>query len=453
MQEPFLPKSFFKANRNRFARELFKRYRAFVAIILSGKEKERSADSTFPFRPDSGFFYLTGLAEADCALVIASENGKTKSLLFAPPMTALSAVWTGSGLDLRKTAKNFAFTACHPIAELSQQLEALLNHKDCLCHLFGQDDAVDRMLLATIQQLKRKTRQKCTAPSITLDPCAILDELRLIKQPPEISLITKACDISAEAHTLVMKKTRSGMHEYEAQAILEAGFQRKGARAVAFSSIVAAGGNANILHYTRNDALIRKGSLLLVDAGCELDYYAADITRTFPADGTFSPAQKEIYQLVLNAQKACVAMIRPGVTLEAVYNRAVKILTKGLIRLGLLTGSLRTNINKGHYKTFFMHGIGHWMGLDVHDAGTYYIDQKSRRLKPGMIVTIEPGLYIRKAAIKKKSLKKYADIGVRIEDDILVTQSGHRNLTPSIPKEIQDIETLMRNAPMKNPRH
>lgn len=266
--------------------------------------------------------------------------------------------------------------------------------------------------------------------------------MRLIKSESEIALIERAAEITAEAHREAMRAARPGMHEYEVEALIEYMFRRRGATP-AYTSIVGSGENATVLHYSANNAAIREGDLLLIDAGAEFQGYAADITRTFPVSGRFNRPQREIYEVVLEAQKACIAMVRPGVSIDELHNRSVELLTEGLVHLGLLQGDLNELIEKEAYKKFYMHRLGHYLGMDVHDVGLYYVDGESRKLEPGMVITVEPGLYV---ARNQEAKEEYRGIGVRIEDDVLVTAEGHRVLTAGVPKEVEEIEQFIARA-------
>ena len=287
-------------------------------------------------------------------------------------------------------------------------------------------------------------RRGISPPQAIIDTGAILHEMRLIKTEDEIALMQRAADIAAEAHREAMRESRAGMKEYEIEALIEYVFRRNGASAPAYSSIVGGGANATILHYINNDAELRDGDLLLIDAGAEYQGYASDITRTFPVSGHFTDAQRDIYNLVLEAQTACIEMTRPGVTIDELHEHSVKILTEGMVRLGLLEGEVDKLIEEEKYKQFYMHRLGHFLGMDVHDVGRYHVEGESRRLESGMVITIEPGLYI--SAETKDIPEKYLGIGVRIEDDVLVTDEGHRVLTDKAPKEVAEIEKLMEQS-------
>ncbi|MFL6231333.1 MAG: M24 family metallopeptidase, partial [Pyrinomonadaceae bacterium] len=299
---------------------------------------------------------------------------------------------------------------------------------------------LDETLIRQIGEMRTRSRQY-TAPDSITDPSAILGEMRLVKSAEEIELMQRAADIAAEAHVEAMKAVRPGMMEYEIEALIEYHFRRSGAAAPAYGSIVGGGANATVLHYVTNESELRDGDLLLVDAGAEFRGYASDITRTFPVSGRFSPAQRDIYEAVLAAQVACVEMVKPGVTMEDLNNHAIRMLTESMVRLGLLSGEVEKLIEEKTYRRFFMHGIGHFLGLDVHDAGRYQLEGKSRPLAPGTVITVEPGLYISEDA--ENVPDQYRGIGIRIEDDVLVTAEGYRVLTTKVPKTVEEIERLM----------
>jgi Xaa-Pro aminopeptidase len=297
--------------------------------------------------------------------------------------------------------------------------------------------------LNQISQLRSGIRRGVAAPESIVDPAGIIHELRLIKSQEEIRIMQQSADIAAAAHVEAMKAVRPGMMEYELEALIEFTFRRSGASAPAYSSIVGGGANATVLHYVNNDDTLRDGDLVLVDAGAEYKGYASDITRTFPVNGRFSEAQREIYELVLETQVSCVNMAQPGVTMEELKSHSIRMLTEGMVRLGLLKGETEELIKEEKYKQFYMHGLGHYLGMDVHDVGRYQIDGQSRKLEPGMVITVEPGVYI--APGTKDIPEKYLGIGVRIEDDVLITEGGRNVLSSKVPKTIEEIESLMKS--------
>jgi Xaa-Pro aminopeptidase len=330
--------------------------------------------------------------------------------------------------------------AAHPIGELWNKLPELLRNYERLAYRTGQDEARDREMLAMLARMRSQTRANWTAPQEVLDTAPVLHELRLIKSPAEIEVMRRAAAITAEAHLAAMRAARPGVRENEIEALIEYTFRRRGATAPAYGTIVAGGDHACTLHYVRNDAVLRGGDLLLIDAGAEFECYASDVTRTFPVSGRFSAEQRALYQVVLEAQLAGIARVRPGAAFGDVHDAALRKLIGGLIALGLLGGPLEDELKKDDYKRFYMHRTSHWLGLDVHDCGVYVQNGASRRLEPGMVLTVEPGLYV--AADEERVEPRWRGIGIRVEDDVLVTATGGEVLTAAIPKSIAELEVL-----------
>ncbi len=411
-----------------------------VAIIPSAREATRSNDTNYRYRQDSDFFYLTGFDEPESIAVIAPSN-EHKYTLFVRPRDPEREIWDGRRAGVEGARNEHGADAAFPIAEFEEKLGDLLDGVTNLYYRIGSNPELDDMIIAQIRRMRTMTRKGVKVPEAIIDTGAILHEMRLIKSEDEIAIMQRAADIAAEAHREAMQRVRPGMKEYEVEALIEYMFRKNGAAAPAYSSIVGSGPNATVLHYINNDATLRDGELLLVDAGAEYRGYASDITRTFPINGRFTAAQRDIYNLVLEAQTACVGMTRPGVRMDELKTRSIEILTEGMVRLGLLRGEPEKLIEEEKYKQFYMHGLGHFLGIDVHDVGRYYIDGESRRLEPGMVTTIEPGIYI--APETKDIPEKYLGIGVRIEDDVLVTEDGHRVLSSKAPKQVEEIEELM----------
>lgn len=411
-----------------------------VAIIPSAREATRSNDTNYRYRQDSDFFYLTGFDEPESIAVIAPSN-EHKYTLFVRPRDPEREIWDGRRAGVEGARNEHGADAAFPIAEFEEKLGDLLDGVTNLYYRIGSNPELDDMIIAQIRRMRTMTRKGVKVPEAIIDTGAILHEMRLIKSEDEIAIMQRAADIAAEAHREAMQRVRPGMKEYEVEALIEYMFRKNGAAAPAYSSIVGSGPNATVLHYINNDATLRDGELLLVDAGAEYRGYASDITRTFPINGRFTAAQRDIYYLVLEAQTACVGMTRPGVRMDELKTRSIEILTEGMVRLGLLRGEPEKLIEEEKYKQFYMHGLGHFLGIDVHDVGRYYIDGESRRLEPGMVTTIEPGIYI--APETKDIPEKYLGIGVRIEDDVLVTEDGHRVLSSKAPKQVEEIEELM----------
>ncbi len=411
-----------------------------IAIIASAPERTRSNDTEYRYRQDSDFYYLTGFNEPDSIAVIAPAHPEHKYTLFVRPRDPEREVWDGRRAGVDGAVATYGADRSFPIAEFHAQVRDLLNGARNLYYHLGVNAEMDAALIQHVRAMRARSRQY-RAPDAITEPGVILHEMRLVKTPAEIELMQRSADIAAEAHVEAMRAVRPGMNEYEIEALVEYVFRRNGAHAPAYTSIVGGGANATVLHYIQNDAELRDGDLLLLDAGAEYQGYASDITRTFPVSGRFTGAQREVYNVVLQAQMACVELVKPGVTMGALNQRARELLTEGMVRLGLLTGDPQQLIEDESYKRFYMHMIGHFLGMDVHDVGRYQLDGQDRPLEPGIIITIEPGLYI--AADADNIPDQYRGIGIRIEDDVLVTPEGHHVLTAKAPKHIEEIEQLM----------
>jgi Xaa-Pro aminopeptidase len=415
-----------------------------VAIIPGSVEATRSNDTHYRYRQSSDFLYLTGFDEPESIAVITPSK-EHKYTLFVRPRDPEREIWDGRRAGIEGARSLYGADEAFPIEEFKEKLSDILNGATNLYYRIGEGDAeLDRTIIKEIARMRSMGRRGVTPPVAIVDTGAILHEMRLIKTSDEIALMQRAADIAAEAHRLAMREARPGINEYEIEALIEYHFRRSGAAAPAYTSIVGGGANATILHYINNDAELRDGDLLLIDAGAEFQGYASDITRTFPVNGRFTEAQRDVYELVLEAQTACIEMVRPGVTMDELHERSVEILTAGMVRLGLLTGEPTKLIEEEKYKQFYMHRLGHFLGMDVHDVGRYQIDGQARPLEPGMVITVEPGIYI--AADTKEIPEKYLGIGVRIEDDVLVTMEGRRVLTDKAPKEVREIEQLMEKS-------
>lgn len=412
-----------------------------VAILATAPEQTRNRDVEFPFRPDSDFFYLTGFPEPQAVAVFAPGREAGEYVLFCRERDHKQEVWHGRRAGIGGAKRHYKAQQALPYGELDKMLAELLEDRRRVYHTLGEDAQLDRQLLAAVKKVRAKSRSGVRAPDEfhSLDP--ILHEMRLFKAPAEIDNMTRAAEISAEAHAHAMRICKPGMTEYQLEAEFLHRFARAGARSPAYPSIVGGGANACILHYTENSEALRDGDLVLIDAGAEYDGYAADITRTFPVNGRFSAAQRAVYELVLKAQLAAIDQVRPGNSWNAPHEAAVEVITRGLVKLGLLKGKVKTLIKKGKYQRFFLHRTGHWLGMDVHDVGDYKVDGEWRSLQPGMVLTIEPGLYF---PVGGRGIpRKYHDIGIRIEDDVLVTLDGPRVLTDGVPKEADAIEAMM----------
>lgn len=411
-----------------------------VAIIPAAREATRSNDTHYRFRQDSDFFYLTGFEEPEAIAVI--KPGETHEyVLFVRPRDPEREIWDGRRAGVEGAKSEFGADEALPIDEFDSKLPEILNDTEILYYRLGAHCDLDNKIIREISRMRALNRKPIHPPQTIIDPATIIHELRVIKSPEELEIMQTAADIAAEAHCEAMKAVRPGMREFEVEALIEQIFRRRGAAGPAYTSIVGAGPNATVLHYINNDGELRDGELLLVDAGAEYKGYASDITRTFPINGRYSKAQREIYDLVLKAQMSCVEMVRPGVTHDQLKQHSIEVLTEGMVELGLLEGDPEQLIKDKKYEKFYMHGLGHMLGIDVHDVGRYYFGKESRALEPGVVMTVEPGIYIAPDTIGVP--EKYLGIGVRIEDDVLCTNNGPRVLTSKVPKQAEEIEALM----------
>ncbi|GAB4464841.1 MAG: aminopeptidase P N-terminal domain-containing protein [Burkholderiaceae bacterium] len=421
-----------------------------VAIQPTAPEVLRNRDSEYPYRPDSYFYYLTGFAEPEAAVVLVARGARRKSILFCRARNEEREIWDGHRYGPERARGVFGFDAAHPIERIDEELPKLLADAPALFYGIGATPRFDERVQGWLGAVRALARSGVTAPGALHDLHLVLDEMRLVKDDAEIATMRRAAAISARAHVRAMKACRPGAPEYALEAELWHEFRRQGAAGPAYTSIVAAGRNACVLHYRAGAAELHDGELCLIDAACELDGYAADLTRTFPVNGRFSGPQRAVYDLVLAAQAAAIERVGPGRSFYAPHEAAVRVLTQGLIDLGLLAGSVDGAIESGAYRHFYMHRTSHWLGMDVHDVGDYREpgtaaddggERPWRRLTPGMALTVEPGLYIRPAPNVPES---FEHIGVRIEDDVLVTPAGCEVLTHEAPKRPDDIEALMR---------
>lgn len=419
-----------------------------IAIIPTAPEQVRNRDAHFPYRFDSYFYYLTGFREPEAVLVIVAgaKEGASKHILFCREKNAEREIWDGFRFGPEAAQETFGFDEAYSIARLDELLPKLLADQPVIYYSLGHSEAWDARVVGWVNQVRQQSRSGIAAPAEIRDVHLPLDEMRLIKSPEELAVMRRAATISGEAHRRAMRKTRPGMNEYEVEAELLHEFRRHGAQAPAYTPIVAGGANACVLHYVENNTRLNGGDLLLIDAGCELDGYAADITRTFPVDGKFSPAQRDLYELVLSAQAAAIAEVKPRNSWEAPHNAALRVLAQGFIDLGLCHGSVDEVIQSEDYKRFYMHRTGHWLGLDVHDAGEYKHNGEWRALQPGMTLTVEPGCYIRPG---DNVPPHFWNIGIRIEDDVAVTEAGCEVLTSDAPKTVEEIEELMQHRNSK----
>jgi len=440
----------FQAHRERFLARLAAEQAA--AIVPTGAIKIRNHDSEYRFRPRSDFYYLTGFREPDAVLVLVPHHEGAKSVLFLNEKDREAETWTGRRLGVADAPRTLGVDLAFPRGELWTRLAELVAGHERIVYGFGEDAALDHELVACVAGLQQKSRAPRAAPRAWAEPALSLHELRLRKGEDELERMRAAARVSAEAHRAVMRAARPGVNEGELDALLEYTFRRRGGTGSAYGNIVAGGANACILHYRENDRALVAGELCLVDAGCEWDYYASDVTRTFPVGGRFTREQRELYELVLRAQAAALACIRPGATQDEVHDAAVGELCDGLIALGLLTGTRAEVLEKHAYRRFYMHRTGHWLGLDVHDCGLYSLAGAPRRFEPGMVTTVEPGVYV--PPDEEGVEPRWRGIGIRIEDDVLVTQTGHEVLTLDVPKAPDELEELCgaRNLAASAPR-
>jgi Xaa-Pro aminopeptidase len=412
-----------------------------VVLIASAQEIFRNGDSHYRFRQASNFYYLTGFNEPNAMLILfAGQQGK--SYLFNQSRHPEEEQWTGKRLGQDGACTYLNMDEAFPIDTFKVKLPELLANKTSVYYEIGRNKILDSMVINAIKELKTQVRRGIKPPEGLYDIEPLISEMRLFKSEAEIAVMQKAADISVAAHKKAMQVCRLLENEYQLEAELLYEFTRHGSHSVAYIPIVGSGENACILHYTENNQSLKSGELVLIDAGCEFENYASDITRTFPINGQFNEPQRAIYELVLKAQKAGIECIKPGIAWPIIQETMVSILTKGLCNLGILEGDVEALIAEGAYKQFYMHNSGHWLGLDVHDSGLYKVNNEWRVLEPGMVLTVEPGLYIE--ANLPHVDKKWWNIGVRIEDDILVTKTGYHNLTGALPVDISDIEALMR---------
>ena len=421
---------------------LLDRMGAGIAIIPTAPERIRNRDSDYLYRFDSYFYYLAGFPEPEAVLVMIA-GPESRSILFCREKHPERELWEGFRFGPEGARKAFGFDDAQPFAALDEVLPKLMANQPALFYAPGLDPAWDVRILRWLNEVRAHARTGVTAPVEIRDLRVALDEMRLVKDAHEIATMRRAASISAGAHVRAMRATRPGAMEYEVEAELLYEFRRHGAQFPAYWPIVAGGANACVLHYRDNSQRLADGDLLLIDAGCELDGYAADITRTLPVNGKFSGPQRDVYDLVLASQAAAIEAVRPGHGWNAPHDAAVRVLAQGFIDLGLCSGTFDEVMEKELYKQFYMHRTGHWLGLDVHDAGDYKERGEWKRLVPGMTLTVEPGCYVRPA---DGVPERFWNIGVRIEDDALVTATGCEIVTSGAPKRADDIEALMRDA-------
>ena len=416
---------------------------ASAALIFAAPEATRSADSEYPYRQNSDFWYFTGFNEPEAVLVlIKSDDTHNHSVLFNRIRDKTAEIWFGRRLGQEAAPEKLGVDKALAFPEIGKHLYQLLNGLDAVYHAQGEYAYADEIVFAALDKLRKGSRQNLTAPATVTDWRPIVHEMRLFKSAEEIDVMRRAGEISALAHTRAMQTCKPGMFEYQLEGEIHHEFNRHGARFPSYNTIVGAGENGCILHYTENESVMRDGDLVLIDAGCEYMGYAGDITRTFPVNGKFSPAQREVYDIVLESLETALRLFRPGTSIQEVNGEVVRIMVTGLVKLGILKGEVETLVAENAHRPFFMHGLSHWLGLDVHDVGVYGQD-RSRVLEPGMVLTVEPGLYISPDADVPEA---YRGIGIRVEDDIVITENGNENLTASVVKKADDIEALMAAA-------
>lgn len=408
-----------------------------VALITSPPERLRNGDAHFSYRQNSDLYYLTGFAEPE-ATVVLRPGADEKFVLFVRAKDPEREIWDGRRAGLEGAREIFGADRAFASSDLKKEIKKLIANVDDLYYELGVNEEYDKLLLETLVELRRSERHGLRPPKRIVDPRFNLHELRLRKGPAEIEVLRKAAAVTDEAHRASMQLAGPGVGENEIEAVIDYTFRRRGGTGPGYTSIVGGGANATILHYIENNSPLSDGDLLLIDAGCEFGFYTADVTRTFPVNGRFTDAQRECYEIVLDAQTQAIEMTRPGATIDQIHDRCVEILTAGMISLGLLEGTVEECIKNDSYKRFYMHRTSHWLGLDVHDVGPYTVNGEARPLEPGMVITVEPGLYIDASA--EDIPEKYRGIGIRIEDDLLVTADGNENLTAAVPKSVQEVE-------------
>ncbi len=419
-----------------------------IAILPSAKEKTRSRDTDYPYRQDSDVLYLTGFAEPDSVLVLIPGREHGAFVLFCRERDPEKEIWDGYRAGPEGAVRDFGADDAFPIADIDDILPGLIEGRERVYYAMGKAPEFDRQVMDWVNRIRAKVRSGATPPGEFLDLDHFLHELRLIKNTAELKLMAKSAEIAAKAHVRAMQRAAPGVMEYQLEADILHTFSSMGARFPAYNTIVGGGANGCILHYVENNQPLNDGDLVLIDAGCEYEYYASDITRTFPVNGQFSEPQKALYQLVLSAQAAAIEQVRPGNHWNDPHEISVRVITEGLVALGLLKGDVETLIESGAYRAFYMHRIGHWLGMDVHDVGDYKVAGQWRVLEPGMVMTVEPGLYV--SPDNTDVDQQWRGIGIRIEDDVVVTKSGCRVLTEGVPKTVEAIEALMA-SPKVNP--
>jgi Xaa-Pro aminopeptidase len=411
-----------------------------AAVFPAAPMAARSNDVEYRYRQDSDLLYLTGFQEPEAVCLLLPGHTKEEFILFVQPRDPERETWSGRRAGVEGAMAIWGAQMAYPVDKLDEKVSEYVSERDQLYYAFGRDTAFNDRVVRWMRQWRAMRPRTGSGPAAILDPGEVLHEMRLRKTEQELACMRQAMAISAEAHAAAAQAARGGVYEHEIEALLDYTFRRRGGAGPAYPSIVASGPNATVLHYTANDRELHSGELLLIDAGAEYEGYCADITRTFPLAARFTPAQRAIYDLVLRAQLAAIEVIRPGARHEDTHKRAVEVLVDGLLDLGLLAGNRDEIASKELYKPFYMHRTSHWLGMDVHDVGKYKVEGNSRLLEPGIVLTVEPGIYI--GPDRTDVDPQYRGIGVRIEDDVLVTPEGHEVLSAAVPKRPEEIEAL-----------
>jgi len=411
-------------------------------LVVASPVRLRSNDTVYHYRPNSDLWYLTGFEEPESALLLLPGHAEHPFVMFVRKRDREREIWDGWRVGVEGAKEHVGCDAAFPIEELSERLPKLFEGRTRLVYALGLDEGMDREVIQAIRKVQHLARKGKRAPRIIEDPLLYLHEMRLVKTPGEIAALRRACEVSAQGHQHGMRVTRAGLREFELQAEIEYVFKKHGATAPGYSSIVGSGPNACILHYVENRGRLREGDLVLVDAGAEVGFYTGDITRTWPVSGEFTGEQRTIYDLVLRAQMEVIRAVKPGLAWHKLHETAVQVLAEGLVDLGVLEGPVEKAIEEKTYRKWYMHGTGHWLGIDVHDVGAYAHDgEPGRELEPGMVFTVEPGLYFH--GDEEGCPDRFRGIGVRIEDDVLVTETGAEVLSSGVPKEPEEILQLV----------
>jgi Xaa-Pro aminopeptidase len=435
--------------------EFMRRIKGGVAIFPAAPTAIRNSDVEHEYRQDTDLYYLTGFEEPGAVAVLAPDHPDHRFVLFVQPKDREREVWTGWRAGEEGARRDYGADAAFTIDRLDQELVKIAGKAEKIYYRFGSDPTFDERLIGLMRRFQRERQRSGVGPNSIIDPSDLLHEMRLIKTDDDLRMLRRAVEITCQAHMAAIRALRPATHEYELEAALRFVFRKNGSPRPGYPPIVASGANATVLHYTTNNRRIEEQDLVLIDAGTEYGYFTGDVTRTLPASGIFTEEQAAVYQVVLDAQTAAIEAVRPGAAFIEPHDRAVRVLTEGLVSLGLLEGDVDKLIEEGDrftgqkdvprgYKKFYMHRTSHWLGMDVHDAGPYKVADEWRRLEPGMVLTVEPGLYI--AEDLEGVDPRYIGIGVRIEDDVLVTTDGNEVLSAGVPKTIDDIEGMMMGA-------